>query len=50
MKQKASLIFTYMVLAKIMSDSLDEASNLLIGRYGQIYTEMTEKTILMRDI
>ena len=37
-KKTALETFQYMLLAKIMQDSIDDANNIVQGRYGQIYS------------
>lgn len=47
---RASKIFEYMILAKIMMNTPEEALSLLSGRYGLEYGEKNEKTLLMRNV
>lgn len=45
--KKASELFVYLILAKIMQDSIDDAENLVNGRYGVVYKELSEYTFLI---
>lgn len=48
--QRAAQVFQYLLLAKVMLNALEDAANLLVGRYGLDYGEGNEQTALMRQI
>lgn len=47
---KASKLFEYLLLAKIMADAGEDATSLLAGRYGIAYGEGNNSTLLMRNM
>lgn len=48
--KKASELFVYLVLSKIMQNCIEDAENLINGRYGLIYSEYSVYTILIKKI
>lgn len=50
MTQRAGKIFEYLILAKIMMNSSEDANSLLSGRYGVAYGEGNPATEAMRSI
>lgn len=48
--ERAAHTFQYLLLAKIMLNALEDASNLLTGRYGLAYGESNPQTALMRRV
>jgi 26S proteasome regulatory subunit N6 len=47
---RSAQVFVYLVLSKIMQNSIEDSENLINGRYGVIYTEYNSYTLLIKDI
>ena len=48
--ERAAEVFTYLVLSKIMQNSIDDATNLINGRYGTVYADLNENNKLIQEI
>ncbi len=47
---KAAELFTYLILSKLMQDSINDSENLIKGRYGELYRNFDVYTKIIQEI